>query len=719
MLRHINTDVVSALLDYVREFWPWHTNEEYIPRKGESGHERFVPQISHGFIMHYGMSEDLNDLEFSRLKRRFGTDQSFDSFWKMVWSKETISEFEFRPWGPNQHFGPYGCVGCPPHSSDADMPGLLPGMAALHWAAEVGHWPLIYHAHRDRLFQYLIHERHHQRTLILACRHGHTEIVALLFYAGADLWDRNALHEACEAGNLATLRYMLETMPKSKRLHRARSYDFLSEDYDIRSQAIRLGWQLRGLVHCAAEFGHVHILGYLLETYKDVMELSDNQNKKALHYAAANGQLEAVHFLLNHEDKQSCDYQSVDGETPLMLAVKNGHVRVAEALLARGASLTTRGGDCPSIPDTFMWELLDESKNTTPHYSREIHHPSASDLAVIRGLTEFVEVASQHFEHTSTPSKAYHIPSTHRRINEDSISLALYHIHWAALYGHTGVLAILLQRGADPDERTWPACERDYKFTPLHLATATNQAQVIELLLHHGADPNLFTVSGLAAIHIAAIGNKMRALETLVAKAGRQELETVIDITVRVASPWYDMTALHIAVQKSHIKIVTLLLSAGADPSTRCLHRQPEVKICTMTAAVRHNGVDMGLAKLIYNASKAKSLPKPMTDRALLEDVFQLQSWDAVERLLSLGVRDDKRRLVSDEPVPLALPAGLYAAIDSGLDDIVRGLISYPQLYDQRDEILSRAYSFAKNKLESAPSWKRKSLKSITSMLRH
>ena len=56
-------------------------------------------------------------------------------------------------------------------------------------------------------------------------------------------------------------------------------------------------------------------------------------------------------------------------------------------------------------------------------------------------------------------------------------------LHFAAMQGHTDVISLLLQRGADPNVR----CEGD-QATPLHFAAEQGELRAVELLVSHGAD---------------------------------------------------------------------------------------------------------------------------------------------------------------------------------------------------------------------------------------
>ena len=68
---------------------------------------------------------------------------------------------------------------------------------------------------------------------------------------------------------------------------------------------------------------------------------------------------------------------------------------------------------------------------------------------------------------------------------------------------HRDVAALLLERGADVDQADRAG------FTPLHLAAANGRAELVELLLAHGADPSPRTRTD---VPVAAAGTTPLAL---------------------------------------------------------------------------------------------------------------------------------------------------------------------------------------------------------------
>ena len=97
-------------------------------------------------------------------------------------------------------------------------------------------------------------------------------------------------------------------------------------------------------------------------------------------------------------------------------------------------------------------------------------------------------------------------------------------------------------------------------FTPLHLASFFSQPAAAEELLNLGADPNAVATNGskLAVLNSAAASNNVELVKMLLLAGANPD-----------AQQHGGFTALHAAAQHNNAKMVQALLDAGADTSLR------------------------------------------------------------------------------------------------------------------------------------------------------
>ncbi|MGH7048511.1 MAG: ankyrin repeat domain-containing protein [Stellaceae bacterium] len=95
--------------------------------------------------------------------------------------------------------------------------------------------------------------------------------------------------------------------------------------------------QSRTGLHYAAMNGNLTILAILIKA-KAKLNPEDNLGDTPLHLAADRGQTEAAVLLL--DVGAAVDPQNKEGLTPLMIAASRGNLELVRALLAKGASVT-------------------------------------------------------------------------------------------------------------------------------------------------------------------------------------------------------------------------------------------------------------------------------------------------------------------------------------------------------------------------------------------
>jgi ankyrin repeat protein len=150
-------------------------------------------------------------------------------------------------------------------------------------------------------------------------------------------------------------------------------------------------------------------------------------------------------------------------------------------------------------------------------------------------------------------------------------------IHGAAVSGHTEIVRMLVERGADVNTRT-----TTNGATPLYLACAYKDVDRVRFLLDHGADANASDKDGGTPLHqvIAQADERSRAIADLLlkhgsapdifahAQLGRTEkvlalLDEEPDL-VHAKGPG-GQTLLHIAAANGNLDLVKALVMRGAD----------------------------------------------------------------------------------------------------------------------------------------------------------
>ncbi|MPY90695.1 MAG: hypothetical protein GEU99_22585, partial [Luteitalea sp.] len=158
-------------------------------------------------------------------------------------------------------------------------------------------------------------------------------------------------------------------------------------------------------------------------------------------------------------------------------------------------------------------------------------------------------------------------------------------LHFATGAPHDGVIALLLERGANPNVR----CEGDWAF-PLHFVAEKGRLDLIRLLIERGTDPvgagdyhelevigwatafEYVTPSRELVEYLLAHGARHTIFSAVatgdsdairhIASSSPADIDRRMDLTNRYRRP------LHLAVVKRQQEALTTLLELGADPNT-------------------------------------------------------------------------------------------------------------------------------------------------------
>ncbi len=125
-------------------------------------------------------------------------------------------------------------------------------------------------------------------------------------------------------------------------------------------------------------------------------------------------------------------------------------------------------------------------------------------------------------------------------------------LHWAASNNDIEIATTLLYAGA-----TVRATTRLGGYTPLHIASRGGHTEVARLILERGADPDVFTATGVTAMHFAADADAAGVIEALAAHGG--------DVDAR--DSFAERTPLMFSAVRGADAAARALLEAGAEVS--------------------------------------------------------------------------------------------------------------------------------------------------------
>lgn len=266
----------------------------------------------------------------------------------------------------------------------------------------------------------------------------------------------------------------------------------------------------------------------------------------SLFYSATDNDLAALIalvFRFEHDPdeplslKDVIDEPNEEGFIPLYLAVKNGHSKVVDFLIQKGADLTLLSGDYDEKRELGGISLLhcavyygrldiarqllekkpsliqletdspDQVFHERDGYLFNIYTPLG--LAAKCGRLDFVKF---FIEEQARPIDA--LSNTHFPIDESEYPMPeeslIWHenhvgvspLSWAVHSGHTEIALYLISMGAGVNLSARDRADEDYSYQffpgpgepPLTTAVRKNQLELIQPLLDQGADPNISTL---------------------------------------------------------------------------------------------------------------------------------------------------------------------------------------------------------------------------------
>jgi ankyrin repeat protein len=268
-------------------------------------------------------------------------------------------------------------------------------------------------------------------------------------------------------------------------------------------------------LHYAAFCGLHDIVKFLIvEHSQDVNARGFDNGETPLLLASRKGHLEAVRVLLEHgADTETRDNESEAYWSPLERASERGHVKVVQLLLDYHADLKTQDIHGQTALYMASWEgqpaaariLLEHGAdaNIRTKDNRTPLHTALNEGAA-RVLLEYGADANAKGKDNGTPLHSAWNKGVARVLLEygaDTNALDKNDrtpLHWASVYGRADVTRVLLKSGASANSRD------SENRTPLHLASEVGYFDVVLLLLQRCSDVHARDVEGQTPFQIAS-----------------------------------------------------------------------------------------------------------------------------------------------------------------------------------------------------------------------
>ena len=296
-----------------------------------------------------------------------------------------------------------------------------------------------------------------------------------------------------------------------------------------------------GLWH-AARIGDLLAMKRYIAAGTDVNAPDDYLNLSPLAWSASHGQTEAARLLI--ENGADVDIKDDNGSTPLHSAATFGRTDVAKLLVESGASLQVRNDDGTTPADALHldWRMtafiggmigvaVEREDIAAMKTGRsEIAKLFGADNTLGKaGTPRPQELSGAAFTGDLTVVKQALTDGADPNTRDPQSGSTL--LANAALMGHTKVVALFLEHGADVNVRS-----RD-GGTALHAAAFLGRAETVKLLLEKGADATLKNGMGSTAIDGAnldwtftkgIVGMLQIEVDEAEVKAGRAEVIKLI-----------------------------------------------------------------------------------------------------------------------------------------------------------------------------------------------
>lgn len=401
------------------------------------------------------------------------------------------------------------------------------------------------------------------------------------------------------------------------------------------------GKQVTGYLplHTAVLSGCLEMVQMLFEGLEDPM-MADMRGRTPLHMMAICGNMEVARYLvekcsvLGQEGKEG-DEKVIDGrdeklQSPLILAIRKGHVDTAKYLIQAGADVRVLDDtrktalhyaviNCPQVvEDILMQEVCtvsdrDEYERTALHIAARSGSAGMTSIILVaaKKLGRLEEVVNSVDGKNRTPlhyaaeygyeEVAGALVSHGASIEaEDAESKSAAEL--AAEHGHLSTLKTFVREQTENRDRLMEAAsragqllivqyllqydvssreenERGFRGAALSVAASWGRNHVVALLLRHGADVNWQDSDRMTPLHHASKNGFCEVVQTLL----NHQLDS--SKTVNIDAPdSLRYTPLHHAAMSGRMDVVRLLLEHEAKVAAQSQQRETPLHLAVGSA---------------------------------------------------------------------------------------------------------------------------------------
>lgn len=358
---------------------------------------------------------------------------------------------------------------------------------------------------------------------------------------------------------------------------------FQNRNEDIHPKLNALTEDGYNVLHLATIYDSREIIAYLLTTYPE-LNIPTSKGETLLHLASEYGSLDLLKSLINHNNSQTFNINTLDinHHNILHFAIIFGHAEMIAYLLTTYPELSILTGENETLlhlaviyGDLQLFKFLINLLDNQDEINRMLHTLDNNEYNVLHLATKF-----------GNESVVKYLLATYPELNKQT-NKGFTLLYLAIMSGSLDLLKFLINHNGIKD--IYVNTLHD-KYNLLHLATYCGHEEIVKYFLINYPELNIPTDQGAHLLHIAIDRGHDKLVNILlnfntdvnvvfyaaggftalhmVAQTGNMKLFKILlshpEININVLTD-VGSTPLYCAAQCGHIEIVKALLEEGAD----------------------------------------------------------------------------------------------------------------------------------------------------------